>query len=79
MTDTSHDAEADGRAIRLVGDDMEVPCVDGVSRRYLNLDAAASTNALRAVATRVHEFLPSYSSACKRLSGDIKRRYRSID
>jgi selenocysteine lyase/cysteine desulfurase len=62
MTDASRGAEAAGRAIRLVGDDMEAPCVDGISRRYLNLDAAASTSALPAVASRVHEFLPWYSS-----------------
>ena len=62
MTDAGHDADAAGRAIRLVGDEIEVPCVDGVSRRYLNLDAAASTSALPAVASRVHEFLPWYSS-----------------
>ena len=62
MTDAGHDAEAAGLAIRLVGDEIEVPCVDGVSRRYLNLDAAASTSALPAVASRVNEFLPSYSS-----------------
>jgi selenocysteine lyase/cysteine desulfurase len=46
----------------LVGDDIEVPCVDGASRRYLNLDAAASTSALPAVARRVHDFVPWYSS-----------------
>jgi selenocysteine lyase/cysteine desulfurase len=46
----------------LVGDDMLVPCADGVDRPYLNLDAAASTNALEGVARRVHEFLPRYSS-----------------
>jgi selenocysteine lyase/cysteine desulfurase len=46
----------------LIGDDIEVPCVDGMSRRYLNLDAAASTSALPAVASRVHDFLPWYSS-----------------
>ena len=46
----------------LVGDDTEVPCVDGTIRRYLNLDAAASTSALPAVAIRIHEFLPWYSS-----------------
>jgi len=28
--------------IELVGDDLEVPCIDGVQRRYVNLDAAAS-------------------------------------
>ena len=36
--------------------------MDGRPRPYLNLDAAASTNALPAVADRVHEFLPWYSS-----------------
>jgi len=46
----------------LVGDAIEVPCVDGISRRYLNLDAAASTSALPAVAARVHDFVPWYSS-----------------
>jgi selenocysteine lyase/cysteine desulfurase len=51
-----------GLPIQLVGDDIDVPCVDGVSRRYLNLDSAASTSALPAVASRVHDFLPWYSS-----------------
>jgi selenocysteine lyase/cysteine desulfurase len=41
---------------------MEVPCVDGRDRPYLNLDAAASTNALPEVAARVSEFVPWYSS-----------------
>ena len=48
--------------LKLVGDDVEVPCVDGARRRYLNLDAAASTSALPAVASRVHDFVPWYSS-----------------
>ena len=48
--------------VRLVGDGLPVPCLDGEQRPYLNLDAAASTNALPAVAERVHEFLPWYSS-----------------
>ena len=46
----------------LVGDGIEVPCVDGRDRPYLNLDAAASTNALPEVAARVQEFVPWYSS-----------------
>ena len=46
----------------LVGDGVAVPCVDGQERRYLNLDSAASANALPAVARRVEEFLPWYSS-----------------
>ncbi len=48
--------------IHLVGDGLEVPCVDGVDRAYLSLDGAASTNALPVVAERVNEFLPWYSS-----------------
>ncbi len=46
----------------LVGDGDPVPCVDGRERPYLNLDAGASTAALPAVARRVNEFLPTYSS-----------------
>jgi len=53
---------SDGLDVRLVGDGLEVPCVDGVERGYLSLDAAASTSALPAVASRVQEFLPWYSS-----------------
>ena len=48
--------------VRLVGDGGVVPCIDGRERPYLNLDAAASTSALPAVAARVAEFLPTYSS-----------------
>ena len=48
--------------LALVGDGESVPCVDGVARPYLNLDAAASTSALPEVARRVMEFLPAYAS-----------------
>ena len=48
--------------IRLVGDDVLAPCLDGIDRPYLSLDAAASTAALPAVAARVTEVLPRYSS-----------------
>jgi selenocysteine lyase/cysteine desulfurase len=48
--------------IELVGDDLAVPCIDGLKRRYVNLDGAASTSALAAVATRVFDFVPWYSS-----------------
>ena len=48
--------------IRLVGDDLAVPCVDGRERPYLSLDAAASTGAMPAVAERVATALPWYSS-----------------
>lgn len=39
----------------VVGDGLAVSCVDGRERPYLNLDAAASTSALPAVAERVQE------------------------
>jgi selenocysteine lyase/cysteine desulfurase len=48
--------------VRLVGDGLAVPCADGRERPYLNLDSAASTGALPAVAQAVAEFLPWYSS-----------------
>lgn len=48
--------------IQLVGEGLLVPCVDGVDRPYLSLDSGASTSALPAVADRVAEFLPWYSS-----------------
>lgn len=48
--------------VSLVGDGDPVPCIDGRQRPYLNLDAAASTGALPAVARRVADFLPLYSS-----------------
>jgi selenocysteine lyase/cysteine desulfurase len=48
--------------LALVGDEVLVPCVDGVSRPYVGLDAAASTGSLPSVMNRVMEFLPSYSS-----------------
>ena len=61
-----HGAVHTGRARHidhvLHGDGVAVPCVDGDQRPYLNLDAAASTSAHPAVAQRVQEFLPWYSS-----------------
>jgi selenocysteine lyase/cysteine desulfurase len=51
-----------GSLVRLVGDGVTVPCVDGAERPYLSLDAAASTAAFPAVADRVSTFLPWYSS-----------------
>lgn len=56
------DPTAGGVPIALVGDDVTVPCADGVARRYLNFDMAASTGALPAVAQRVQDFVPMYSS-----------------
>jgi Aminotransferase class-V len=48
--------------VALVGDGLPVPCLDGKLRPYLNLDAAASTNALPAVVEQVQRLLPWYSS-----------------
>ncbi|HEY6378160.1 MAG TPA: aminotransferase class V-fold PLP-dependent enzyme [Candidatus Dormibacteraeota bacterium] len=46
----------------LVGAGLEVPLAGGGSRRYVNLDAAASTSPLRAVVDSVLAVLPWYSS-----------------
>ena len=46
----------------MVGADLDVPLVTGGRARYANLDYAASTPALRAVADQVTELLPLYSS-----------------
>ena len=46
----------------VVGADKVVPLVTGQLARYANLDYAASTPALRAVADQVAEVLPVYSS-----------------
>jgi selenocysteine lyase/cysteine desulfurase len=46
----------------LVGDGMLVPCVDGIERPYLSLDAGASTGALPSVLDRVNAFIETYSS-----------------
>ena len=46
----------------VVGAELSVPLVQGGSARYANLDYAASAPALRAVADRVAELLPLYSS-----------------
>jgi len=54
--------QANGPLVTLVGRDCRVPCVDGTERPYVDLDAAASTGALPAVADAVNEFLPVYSS-----------------
>src|SRR3954454_19166326 len=48
--------------LALVGDDVVVPCVDGVERSACSLDAAASTAALPAVLDAVTSFVPLYSS-----------------
>lgn len=58
------DPEAAGARLplRLIGDELAVPCADGQDRPYLNLDSAASTGALPAVAQAVEAFLPWYSS-----------------
>ena len=46
----------------LVGADTTVPLVTGGNVRYADLDTAASTRALVAVADRVTEVLPLYAS-----------------
>lgn len=51
-----------GLGIKLIGDGLAVPCLDGKERPYINLDAAASTGAHPAVAKVVEESLSWYSS-----------------
>ena len=46
----------------LIGAGVLVPCLDGVERVAVELDQAASTQALPEAATRVAEFVPWYSS-----------------
>jgi len=46
----------------LVGSGQRMPCIDGVDRPAVELDQAASTQALPEAAHRVNEFLPWYSS-----------------
>jgi selenocysteine lyase/cysteine desulfurase len=46
----------------LVGDDLTVACLDGEQRRYLSLDAAASTPALPEALEHVVKFVPRYAS-----------------
>jgi selenocysteine lyase/cysteine desulfurase len=56
--DSLHGSEA----LRLVGADVDVPLVTGGTRRYVNLDYAASAPALQAVHDAVEELLSWYSS-----------------
>jgi selenocysteine lyase/cysteine desulfurase len=46
----------------LIGSEVEVPCADGLPRRYVNLDYAASTPVMSAVWDVVEAFVPFYSS-----------------
>jgi len=51
-----------GPLAEVAGAGLDVPLVTGGSVRYVNLDYAASAPALRAVADRINELLPLYSS-----------------
>ncbi len=60
-----HDRPAPGTQealTRLIGADTVVPCIDGRTRRYVNLDYAASTPVMPAVWDAVEAFVPWYSS-----------------
>lgn len=48
--------------IDCIGHEVEVTGPDGVTRRYIDLDSAASTPSSVQVAGRVNDFLPTYSS-----------------
>jgi len=62
MTATHQPSIHGSDLVRLVGADTEVPLVTGGSRRYINLDYAASAPALQAVHDAVEELLGWYSS-----------------
>jgi cysteine desulfurase / selenocysteine lyase len=53
---------ADGWPDEVVGSNTQVPVLGGSSRRYVNLDNAASTPPLVAVSETVHRFAAWYSS-----------------
>ena len=46
----------------MIGADVQVPCLDGRTRRYVELDYAASTPAMAGVWAAVKEFMPWCSS-----------------
>jgi selenocysteine lyase/cysteine desulfurase len=62
MTATPEAAAHGSDVLRLVGADTEVPVVTGGTRRYVNLDYAASAPALVRVRDAVEELLGWYSS-----------------
>jgi len=61
-TGADHTPGAGAPLAALVGTGQLVPCLDGQDRRAVELDQAASTQAHPAVADRVSDFLPWYSS-----------------
>ncbi len=62
MTATREPSVHGSELVRLVGANTEVPLVTGGTRRYVNLDYAASAPALQAVHDAVEELLGWYSS-----------------
>ena len=66
----------------LLGADLKVPCADGSTRPYINLDYAASTPVMAAVWEAVNDFVPWYSSvhrgtgAKSRISTDAYEKAR---
>ena len=59
----------------LVGQDVHVPVLGGEQRRYVDLDAAATSSASQVVARAVQDFLPWYSSVHR--GAGAKSRYAS--
>jgi selenocysteine lyase/cysteine desulfurase len=62
MTATRESSAHGSDLLRLVGVDTDVPLVTGGTRRYVNLDYAASAPALQSVHDAVEELLGWYSS-----------------
>lgn len=61
-TTIAGDLDLSAPLAELIGAQVQVPLVTGGATRYVNLDYAASAPALRAVADRVAQALPLYSS-----------------
>jgi selenocysteine lyase/cysteine desulfurase len=62
MTATREPSVHGGELLRLMGAETEVPLVTGATRRYVNLDYAASAPALQVVRDAVGDLLDWYSS-----------------
>src|SRR5579859_7819469 len=63
LTDRSdHDALLAGWPHEIIGLDQRVPLLDGTTRRYINLDNAASAPPFVAAQEAINRFAPWYSS-----------------
>ena len=64
------------RCTRLIGADTVVPCIDGRTRRYVNLDYAASTPVMPAVWDAVDAFAPVVQQRASRQRSEVAALHR---